>query len=463
MLARKFIVRYLVYAGASMLLLTMLSLISTIRRDKEELKHLNNAYKDILYSRGVQNHIREMERETPVVPSKQVTISSQQQQTQKAVTRAAANISQHTDGASTPANSSTTPGRRGVVMSCPVGRASHNSGNWKPANLFIGIEAVAQQLVNFQSDLELVVVIYGKEAARGMPACENMRRKFDKQLALTCHRAKTDMPAGYGVSKVAAIWEAPLTEAIWLDCDTFPVDNLSELLDDESYQQTGAMFWADIEGHFDAAKLRRKFAEHGVDSKQFPLDAWWVKQGFDSGILIVHKEKCKAVLERLWEMGKDFKRWERYTSGDKDLWHIAWMLHGQDFTYVPYVGATGFFRKSNKMWYMTSQAKYGTNGKIYVLHQMWRSNPDMNADNFHGLRWKKLHADGELDENSQPKYNTPEITIRIDLRTNPDFKYAREEPDWWDKISDSLTTNEMYSTSNYIRYQTSVMAALWKY
>jgi len=68
-----------------------------------------------------------------------------------------------------------------------------------------------------------------------------------------------------------------------------------------------------------------------------------------------------------------------FTSGDKDLWHLGWMIHGQKFNYCPYVGAVGYFsrdkgRDKNK-WYMTSQAKFGHTGDVVVMHQLWREHP----------------------------------------------------------------------------------------
>lgn len=40
-----------------------------------------------------------------------------------------------------------------------------------------------------------------------------------------------------------------------------------------------------------------------VESEQSnPLDAWWVRQGFDSGILLINKQKCAQELEKLCEM-----------------------------------------------------------------------------------------------------------------------------------------------------------------
>lgn len=122
------------------------------------------------------------------------------------------------------------------------------------------------------------------------------------------------------------------------------------------YRNTGAIFWGDIEGHFDANKLRNMFEQQKVDPKLFPLDSWRTRMGFDSGVLVINKAKCSAVMNRLQEMTRSFQQqWAQYTHGDKDLWHIAWMLHNQNFTYVPYVGALGAFCESDHKFCMTAQ------------------------------------------------------------------------------------------------------------
>ena len=55
----------------------------------------------------------------------------------------------------------------------------------------------------------------------------------------------------------------------------------------------------------------------------------YVNTGFDSGLLLLDKTKAASALSRLYVMASEFGRWKQYTSGDKDLWHVAWMLEGE--------------------------------------------------------------------------------------------------------------------------------------
>eukprot|EP00035_Acanthoeca_spectabilis_P034335 m.28532 g.28532 ORF g.28532 m.28532 type:complete len:558 (-) comp6562_c0_seq2:98-1771(-) len=311
-------------------------------------------------------------------------------------------------------------GSRGIVMSCPSGRQGmHNPGSWKPADPFTGVSAVADQLVSLNSTLELVFVHFPGDGSEAR--CLELQKRLAGRLKMTCHAASGNLPQGYGVAKVEAVLQAPLTEVIWLDCDAFPLKDLTPLLLDESYRNTGAIFWGDIEGHFDANKLRNMFKQQKVDPKLFPLDSWRTRMGFDSGVLVINKAKCSAVMNRLQEMTRSFQQqWAQYTHGDKDLWHIAWMLHNQNFTYVPYVGALGAFCESDHKFCMTAQAKFDLEGRTVVTHQLWRDGI-LPKPNFHGHEWPALTP--ELG--GQVRYNPPDLTIRYDLRKKVQFRYAR--------------------------------------
>lgn len=363
-------------------------------------------------------------------------------------------------------------GTRGVVMSCPSGQASHNSGDWKPSDLFRGVIGVGQQLVKLRSELQLVVALFSDERD-AKKRCLALQADLHGKLAVVCRDMAMPFPPGYGVSKIFAMQKAGLDDAIWMDCDTFPIRDPATLLDDPNYVKTGATFWPDIEGHFDINKFWNSPANvvkanslfssdrKAIDAVLFPKDSWITKQGFDSGLIVLNRGKTVDVMARVLEMARNFGSWEGYTSGDKDLWHLGWMMQGQPFNYCPYVGAVGYFsrdrgRDRNK-WYMTSQAKFGHRGEVVVMHQLWRMGKIQ--ENFFGMNWPKL---GRV-----ARYNPPEITLRIDLRTHADYRYSHDP--WgsnrrdWQTISDSLGPDEMYPSDSTVYVQTEVMANLWGY
>lgn len=65
--------------------------------------------------------------------------------------------------------------------------------------------------------------------------------------------------------------------------------------------------------------------------------------------------------------------------GDKDVFHIVWMLSNKNFTFVPYIGETGSVqasvrkgRRGRGRWVMSSQVKYDRAGRVVALHQLHR-------------------------------------------------------------------------------------------
>lgn len=176
-------------------------------------------------------------------------------------------------------------------------------------------------------------------------------------------------------------------------------------------------------------------------------------------------------MARVTSMAEEFEeKWEQYTSGDKDLWHLAWTLHGVNFTLVPYVGAIGCFSRAGT-WLMASQAKFDHGGEIAVLHQLWRPTWEHRYDGegrFGQHAWDKLAAD-----NLGKRYNVPESTIRIDVRLNPHYKYSRENSGKrtqaeegvsdWDLMKANLSISEMFASAVSDRAHVDKMSQAWRY
>lgn len=120
------------------------------------------------------------------------------------------------------------------------------------------------------------------------------------------------------------------------------------------------------------------------------------------------------------------------------------MLSGVNFTMVPYIGSVGHF--AQEKWYMASQAKYDTRGEVVALHQLWRS---------------------------IGRYNAPTTTMKIDLRTHPNYYYSREggrsrprpgvvESDYALMNAD-YSRHELFPLDEYVKQQVAVQADLWHY
>merc|ERR1711964_6308 len=93
----------------------------------------------------------------------------------------------------------------------------------------------------------------------------------------------------------------------------------------------------------------------------------------DSGLMIIRKSSSKRALEFLMEtICGDIGVWGGRSSGDKDLWHLAWDLTETEYVYVPYVGGVGSKNADDiSTWAMTGQVKFDEEGIPLVMHQIW--------------------------------------------------------------------------------------------
>jgi hypothetical protein len=216
-----------------------------------------------------------------------------------------------------------------IVFTCPASGASENPGSWKPDSLWVGFKAAVRQLRYLGSSLPVYNVYYRTESKGTASACKKFAESPDSgNGTIVCFKINQDRPPGYGTAKIMAVDAVPASEVLFLDCDTFAVRDPTYLFDTPHYKASGAYFWPDIEGHFtpDAAL----FEEQGVNTTLFPLKAWWVRQGFDSGVMLLNKPKVRPQIEKLLWMMSDtqFPQWSKRSSGDKDLWHLAWITTG---------------------------------------------------------------------------------------------------------------------------------------
>lgn len=113
------------------------------------------------------------------------------------------------------------------------------------------------------------------------------------------------------------------------------------------------------------------------------------------------------------------------------MFHIVWMLEGRDFAYVPYIAETGTITEKLRVsrrtsirgvravtstgilqWDMSSQVKYGTDGKIYALHQLHKARRGslrmaLPRSTVNGSRKRNIH---------RTLYVLPLVLVSRDLR-----------------------------------------------
>lgn len=76
--------------------------------------------------------------------------------------------------------------QRGILMSCPVGKAQNHAGSWKPDNMVKGVEAVIKKMHSIHTNLPLFFGYYEHEATHGEPWCKNISQVYNQTVDIIC-------------------------------------------------------------------------------------------------------------------------------------------------------------------------------------------------------------------------------------------------------------------------------------
>lgn len=80
--------------------------------------------------------------------------------------------------------------RKGIVMSCPVGKCGSHYGHWKPKNMTVGAEAVINQLRKFKSTSPVYFGYYREEQKLAVPWCAAMSLRVRNDIRLICFKVR---------------------------------------------------------------------------------------------------------------------------------------------------------------------------------------------------------------------------------------------------------------------------------
>ncbi|KNC86140.1 hypothetical protein SARC_01709 [Sphaeroforma arctica JP610] len=308
-----------------------------------------------------------------------------------------------------PTKANISPPKRALAMTCPSREtAEHHPllGRWihNAADPFLGVSAVADELVSMRFPYPMYVLAFKNERDATRRCHEVVNSVSASGLVVKCIELPQNVPTGYGYAKIDAMMhlttETDIDEVIFLDCDSLPVANMTNVFAmlssggswrgelpqqlspsvGHSVDHVAAVFWGDIEGHYDPSIkiIEQKYsALHNIDmarrhaavEKSKYYDSYHMRMGCDTGIMLVNLRRSQAALELLVEL-KDNTVFQDVSYGDKDLWRLAYHLTDTPFRLSPYVGALGSF-DSNKQFLFASQAKHNDNGDIISVHQLW--------------------------------------------------------------------------------------------
>jgi hypothetical protein len=126
--------------------------------------------------------------------------------------------------------------------------------------------------------------------------------------------------------KPAALMNSKLRHVIFMDADCFALRNPEFLFETPEYYKHGAAFWPDNRFH------------RMVDGEAIWSLTGLEYQGhteFDTGIILLDKERCWRELCLVQWMNNHSDFWYRHVLGDKDTFYLSWRKLGATYYLAP--------------------------------------------------------------------------------------------------------------------------------
>eukprot|EP01126_Amoeba_proteus_P002297 TRINITY_DN10720_c0_g1_i2.p1 TRINITY_DN10720_c0_g1~~TRINITY_DN10720_c0_g1_i2.p1 ORF type:complete len:325 (-),score=50.14 TRINITY_DN10720_c0_g1_i2:165-1139(-) len=307
-----------------------------------------------------------------------------------------------------------------------------------------GVEFTARKMLKHNSTIPLMVISY-KEDEKAKKWCEEKLVPKYSKLTIICVHLSQSIPSGYGFAKPTAIISAPADEVLWMDCDILLHGKPENFFDNPHYLETGAMFWPDMGDLFTFGE--ENWEKFNISKELYPPKAWFSQAGFDTGMIVVNKKRSVKPLEILAKMMKEKDTWNRFSFGDKDLWHVAWMVSNTKFTMVPYAATSGNFN-ANGSYFLTTRPMFSTDGEIMAAHQIWTKKSKEAPCPQNSRMWNLF------GENLR-KINCPLYTIRVDYSKNDigGLGVWRDGPGFWQELQRKLKYPEELFFSSDVLFQ----------
>lgn len=138
-------------------------------------------------------------------------------------------------------------------------------------------------------------------------------------------------------SKAYALLHSRFKEVILLDADVVPLRDPSDLFNLPRYQQTGAVFWPDINTLPPHAPI--------WDICRVPYRD---EPEFESGQIVVDKEQTWEALHLALHLNELSSFYYKYLRGDKDTFHLAWRMLRLEYAMPPYWPGLLYGRRSSR-------------------------------------------------------------------------------------------------------------------
>lgn len=242
----------------------------------------------------------------------------------------------------------------------------------------------------------------------------------------------TAMPArklGGWELKAYALVNSRFEQVLMLDADNVPVLDPSYLFDAPQFAETGVIAWPDLER---ITPENRIWELCGVPYRSEP--AW------ESGQLLVDKPRCWRQLQIALHMNMHSEVFYPYTMGDKDTFHLAWLL----------CAAAWAMPEHPARWTPTGIYQRDLEGRLAFQHRSqakWRlTGPNELAENFH-YQDECLRFLGELRERWSGRIQALPAPSREDEEAEAALCAIRwvrlEEPGAADQLLELLPENRI--------------------
>jgi len=205
---------------------------------------------------------------------------------------------------------------------------------------------------------------------------------FARQANIQPEHASSKPIREYGFSKIAAIMDAPqqVKEILWLDCDVYIMRPLLYLFEEPKYLEHGAIFWSDMKTMFRENNL---IVNEGVDYIYKSRPEWRVE--FETSIFLLDRQSVEKPLAYMCDyMLTNFEYWKKYSLGDKELWHYAFMFTRHLFAMPWLAGSLSQnevkMEKQMSMDKFISQVKFDFQNDPILIHQVFTQNIPREED-----------------------------------------------------------------------------------
>jgi hypothetical protein len=124
--------------------------------------------------------------------------------------------------------------------------------------------------------------------------------------------------------KPYAIIHSRFREVLFMDADNVAIKDPAVLFESPEYRKHGAVFWPAY--------------------RPFPPDnpIWKIchvkyreEPDFETGQILIDKSRCWKALQLTMHLNENSDFYYEYTQGDKETFHMAWRMLGQDYVMIP--------------------------------------------------------------------------------------------------------------------------------